>query len=208
MKDIRSPEQEAAEDVFFGQVVIIWARWAVILVGILLVAWAVNSATDIGAIEFNIVFVVALMFLNFFLHGSYTLERPQNRGVVTVVSVLDLAIVSLIVVFWQGKTGFASPFFVLYYPFVLAFSLVFPWRIAAVYTAATILVYAAVCVLTGGIDSADHAKTLLMRAITLASIGGLATYYWRLQRDRRRAAYGYAPHAKPAATQKLSPVQT
>ena len=35
MEGIRSPEQEAAEDVFFGQSVIIWARWFVILAGAL-----------------------------------------------------------------------------------------------------------------------------------------------------------------------------
>jgi hypothetical protein len=33
-------------------------------------------------------------------------------------------------------------------------------------------------------------ETLVMRLITLASMGGLGTYYWRIQRDRRRASAG------------------
>ena len=202
MQEIRTPQQEAAEDIFFGQLVIIWARWFVIAVGIALVTWA---ASDLGTLTLNIVLVVALMAMNFFLHGSYTLERPQNRGVISVVSMLDLAIVTLIVLFWPGAQGYASPFFVLYYPFVLAFSLVFPWRIAAVYTLATIGAYVLVCLFTSGLDSADHVKTVIMRVITLASAGGLATYYWRIQRDRRRAAYGMTA---PRSTQKLSPAQS
>ena len=207
MNDIRTPEQEAAEDIFFGQLVLIWARWAVIAVGIILVIWAAN---DLATLTINILLVVTLIAMNFFLHGAYAVERPQNRGVVTVVSLLDLAIVTLIVLFWPGRQGITSPFFVLYYPFVLAFSLVFPWRVAMVYTVATIVAYVLVCTFTGalGSDLGEHLKTLVMRAITLASTGGLATYYWRIQRDRRRAAYGYAPAVKPAASQKLSPAQS
>ena len=206
MQDIRTPEQEAAEDIFFGQLVIIWARWAVIAVGIMLVAWA---ASDLGTLTLNIVLVVALMVMNFFLHGAYTLEKPQNRGVVTVVSLLDLAVVTLIVAFWPGKQGFASPFFILYYPFILAFSLVFPRRVAALYTLAAIAAYVAVSTLAPGFDlSAEHVKTLLMRAITLAATGGLATYYWRIQRDRRRAVLGVSPTRATAPKTKLSPAQS
>jgi hypothetical protein len=205
MQDIRTPEQEAAEDIFFGQLVIIWARWSVIAVGIMLVAWA---GGDLGTLTLNIVLVVALMVMNFFLHGAYTLEKPQNRMIVTVVSLLDLAVVTLIVAFWPEKQGFASPFFVLYYPFVLAFALVFPRRVAAIYTLVAIAAYVAVSTFGIGLDlSAEQLKTLLMRAITLAATGGLATYYWRIQRDRRRAALGFIPSHATAPKPKLSPAQ-
>lgn len=190
MKDVRTPEQEAAEDIFFGQLVIIWARWFVIGTGIALVVWAAN---DIGTLTASILLVVALMVMNFFLHGAYVVEKPQNRGVVTLVSLVDLAIVTLIVVFFQGTSGFGSPFFVFYYPLVLAFALVFPWRVAAVYTLATIAAYTLVCIFTGSLEGMADVKTLVMRAITIASTGGLATYYWRIQRDRRRVAHGVAP---------------
>ena len=33
MTEMRSAAQEAAEDIFFGQIVIIWARWFVIITG-------------------------------------------------------------------------------------------------------------------------------------------------------------------------------
>lgn len=204
MKEVRTPEQEAAEDIFFGQLVIIWARWFVIGTGVALVVWAAN---DLGTLTASILLVVALMVMNFFLHGAYVVEKPQNRGVVSLVSLVDLAIVTLIVVFFQGKSGFGSPFFVFYYPLVLAFALVFPWRIAAVYTIATIAAYAAVCVFTGTVDGMTDLKTLIMRAITLASTGALATYYWRIQRDRRREAFGVAPAATTTA-RRLGTAQT
>lgn len=203
MNEIRSPEQEAAEDIFFGQLVIIWARWFVIAAGVVLVIW---SASDLARLTAGILLVVALMIMNFFLHGAYTLERPQNRGVVTVVSLLDLAIVTAIVLFFQGSGGFASPFFVFYYPLVVAFALVFPRRVAAGYIAATIVAYLLVSTFVGpSLASAGEVKTLILRAITLASVGGLATYYWRVQRDRRRAALGMVAHP---ATQKLSPASS
>jgi hypothetical protein len=194
MRDLRTPQQEAAEDIFFGQLVIIWARWFVIATGVALVVW---SASDLGSLTANILLVVALMIVNFFLHGAYALEKPQNRGVVTLVSLIDLAVVTLIVLFFQGTGGFASPFFVFYYPFVVAFALVFPWRVAAVYTIATIAAYTVVCTVTFSIGSADDVKTLVMRAITLAGTGGLATYYWRIQRGRRRAAAGMTVASAP-----------
>jgi hypothetical protein len=31
-------------------------------------------------------------------------------------------------------------------------------------------------------------KSLLLRLATMAAMGGLGTFYWRIQRDRRRAA--------------------
>ena len=44
------------------------------------------------------------------------------------------------------------------------------------------------------------AETLVARLVTLAAVGSLGTYYWRIQQDRRRAAVegtGAAVDASP-----------
>lgn len=48
MEETRSAAQEAAEDIFFGQLVIIVARWFLILAGTILVLWTAADAVQLG----------------------------------------------------------------------------------------------------------------------------------------------------------------
>ena len=41
-------EQEAAEDIFFGQVVTIWARWFLIAAGTIFFLWTAQKSTQIA----------------------------------------------------------------------------------------------------------------------------------------------------------------
>jgi hypothetical protein len=180
--------QEAAEDLFFGQTVIIWARWFIIAGSAMTTLW---TARTIGAITINVLLVVALMALNFFLHARYLVERPVNRALLIGVSALDLLLIGATVATWQNQIGLTSPFFILFYPAVLAFAFVFPPRLTALYTSGALLLYSGICLLTNGpLLSVDDLKLLVMRLITLAAMGGLGTYYWRIQRGRRRSAQG------------------
>jgi hypothetical protein len=183
--------QEAAEDIFFGQAVIIWARWFIIVTGAILTLW---TATTVREITINTLLIVTLMGMNFFLHGRYLMERPANRALLIVISLIDLLIITTIVMVWQNQLGLASQYFVFYYPILLAFAFVLPPRLTIAYTAIALVAYTSVCLLAGnGLDiSTADLKLLVMRLITLASMGGLGTYYWRIQRRRRRAARGRA----------------
>jgi len=44
----RTLEQEAAEDVFFGQVVMIWARWFLIVAGAVFFLWTGARSTQLA----------------------------------------------------------------------------------------------------------------------------------------------------------------
>ena len=185
VQPLRTPAQEAAEDLFFGQDVLIWARWFVIAAGTIVI---LSTAQTTGELSTRILLIVALMAINFFLHGRYLMERPANQAVLVAVSVIELAVFTAIVVAWNAQGALRSPLFVIYYPALLAFALVFPPRIALPYAALAIGGYTLACVLGGhsfltGIDI----KTLVVRVITLASVAGLGTYYWRIERDRRRS---------------------
>ena len=84
-----------------------------------------------------------------------------------------------------------SPFFVMYYPLVLAFAFVMRPNLTVAYTVVALAAYAGASLLgnTGQFDI-DNLKTLVARLITIGAMGGLGTYYWRIQRDRLRRATG------------------
>jgi hypothetical protein len=66
-------------------------------------------------------------------------------------------------------------------------------RLSSAYTAAAVAAYAGACLLLSDrFVGADDAKLLVMRLITLAAMGGLGAYYWRMQRQRRQAVRGGA----------------
>jgi hypothetical protein len=182
----RAPDvsQESREDLFYGQVVIIMARWFLILDGVVLALW---QAETIAAITLPIGFMILLMVVNFYLHGRYLLRRPVNSILVYATSGVDLLIIVLIVLFWSiGRGGGAeSPFFAFLYPAVLAFALVFPPRITATYAGVALAAYVLAVLLGSGIGDLAAQKDLLMRVVTLGATAGLGTYFWRIQRRRR-----------------------
>jgi hypothetical protein len=196
VREVRTAEQANQEDVFFGQTVILWARWSVIVAGIVLVLW---TSTTISHLTQTVPFFLALMAMNFFLHGRYVMGSPLNRAMVAAASVIDLVLITAIVVLWPGSQGLHNQFFVLYFPVVFAFALVFTRRIEVVYTVMAIVAYAGACVLTGTVplDLGSDDKVLVMRLIVIAAMGFLGNYYFRIQRDRLiRAPRG----AEPART--------
>ena len=192
MEGIRTGIKEAAEDVFFGQVVINWARWFLIAGGIVLVLWSADNSSQlvVGTLP-----VVALMAMNFYLHGRQLAEKPANPALMTMASLLDIAVITTVVLMWpdQAERGLASPFYVFYFPAVLAFAFVMVPRFTLVYTALALTAYAGACVIAhiwvvgdGAGASTFDLETLVARLITLGAMGGLGTFYWRIQRDRRR----------------------
>ena len=182
-REVRTPQQAEQEDLFFGQSVTLWARWSVIVAGIVLVLW---TSTDVALLTQTMPFFLVLMAVNFFLHGRYVTGSPLNRVAVTVASVVDLILITAIVVLWPGSHGLQNQFFVLYFPVVFAFALVFTRKIEAAFTVLAIVLYAGACVLTGTVpfDLGNDDKVLVMRVIVIAAMGFLGNYYFRIQRDR------------------------
>jgi len=180
-REVRSAKQAEQEDLFFGQSVILWARWSVIVAGIVLVLW---TSTDVALLTRTMPFFLVLMAVNFFLHGRYVMGSPLNRLAVTAASAVDLILITAIVVFWPGTPGLNNQFFVLYFPVVFAFALVFTREIEAVYTAVACIAYTTACFLTGTMQTENDYKVLVMRLIVIAALGFLGNYYFRIQRDR------------------------
>ena len=196
MQQSRNTAQEAAEDIFFGQLVMNWARWFVIGAAAILILGTAERTQDL---VLGIWPVVGLMALNFYLHGRRLAERPANPKLTTLASVLDVAVITVVILTGLGTglgDGVQSPFFVAFYPVVLAFAFVMQPRITVVYSLAVLTAYAGACLLADGttlLTSSIEMETLVARLIALAAVAGLGTYFWRIQRQRRRVALGTTP---------------
>jgi hypothetical protein len=182
-----TPRREAAADLFWGQVATFWARWAIVLGGALLVLSRARTTADLAL---GILPVVALLVVNFYLHGRYLVERPANTALTLLASCFDLAMLALLFSGWSGAPGVGNPYYVLLYPMVFSVTLVFPPRLSAPYTLAALGLFA-LLVLPASVGSESDLKTLLVRVVTLAATGGLGTLYWRTVRRRRSPMEAY-----------------
>src|SRR5438874_12389686 len=113
VREVRTAAQADQEDVFFGQTVIMWARWSVIVAGIMLVLW---TSTNVSLLTQTMPFFLVLMAVNFFLHGRYVMGSPLTRTIVTLAIVMDLVLITAIFVLWRGVPGFTHQLYVVYFP--------------------------------------------------------------------------------------------
>jgi hypothetical protein len=182
----RPEAQEAAEDIFFGQIAIIWARWFLIAAGAII---ALLSANDILQLAVAVLTVIILMAINFGTHGLYLTGKPVNKFLLFLTNFVDVMIITFLVLTWNGHAGLDSQFFILYYPMLFAFALVFPHRTTVIFSALTMGLYTATCLFTNPniMFSISSCVLLAMRLITLGAMGGLGTYYYRRQRTALRS---------------------
>lgn len=197
MQSQRSLAQETAEDIFFGQLVIIYARWFVIVAMVVLALW---SSSTISQLVSAVLIIVPLMAINFFVHGRYLMEKPVNRLLLTLLSSIDLLAITLLIIFWPTDRGLLNQFYIFYYPIVLAFAFVSTPRSSLLYTLASLVLYTAACFVIEPAMLMDSLwlERLTIRLITLAAMGVLGAYYWRSQRARMRQAIGPEPEFEPA----------
>jgi len=172
-----STRTEAQEDLYYGQIVCIAARWFVVAGAIFL---AVYHATSVGQMQRSLIPLLMVIAANFFLQARYMMGRPANALLLKVIGAVDLVVITGTVV------GGSTDFFVFFYPVALAFALVFARRITLIYTGVLGLGYVLISVLLPpGIHFDGDEETLAIRLITLLSTTLLGTMYWRLQRARR-----------------------
>jgi hypothetical protein len=183
MTTMRTAAQEAAEDLYFGQTVILWARWFVVIGATVAALWSADTSHELST---RIMLGIGLMAVNVLLHGRYLIERPANYALLALAAAADLAFITAILGLWDPR-GLDNPYFVFFYPILFAVALVFPPLLATAYGIVALVLYTGVCLVTGGgIDTSADLKRLVMRLITMAAAVGLGTFYWRIQRERRR----------------------
>ena len=185
----KEEKTEALQDVFYGQIVFIWARWIVIFSTLFLV---LRNAQNVADIQIPMIPVGLLIVANFYLHGRFVMRQPANPILLTIATTVDFLFITLIIVLGAGgETGIDNPFFVLYFPVMLAYSLVFPRPRTLVMASILIVVYLLICLFQPpriSFAKGDE-KVLAVRIVMLLVTALLGTMYWRIQRMRRRGKY-------------------
>lgn len=167
---------EAQEDIFYGQIVCIAARWCVIAGAIFL---ALYHANNVASMERALLPLLILVAANFFLQARYMMRLPANALLLRVGSFFDLAVIIVLII--AGN----ADFYVFFYPVALAYALVFVRKLTLIFTAVLAIAYTAVSLLLPpGIHFNGDEETLAIRLVTLLGTTLLATMYWRIQRAR------------------------
>src|SRR4030088_1017523 len=109
-----------------GQTVIVYARWLLVLVGLLVAVWNPDPLPQLR-IQIGVILLVAIA--NFVMHAQLLRRRPTIEAVAYAASIGDLLCGSLLVL---SQGGFSSNLFVFYLPAVLAIAVAFPTLMAAV----------------------------------------------------------------------------
>ena len=183
-------ENEAQQDVFYGQIVFIWARWIVIISTLYLI---LRNAQSVADIQIPMIPLVLLIAANFYLHGRFVMRKPANAILLTIATTVDFIFITVVIVLGAGgATGINNPFFVLYYPVMLAYSLVFPRRRTLVMAIVVVAAYLLICLFVPPRISIANMeeKVLAVRTVMLLITALLGTMYWRIQRLRRRGQSG------------------
>jgi hypothetical protein len=168
---------EAQEDLFYGQIVCMSARWFLIVGALFL---TIYRATSVAEMQMGLIPLLIIIGGNFFLQARYMMKLPANALLLQVASVVDLGVISVIVISGNPE------FFVFYYPVALAFALVFVRRLTLVFTGALGVTYVLLSVLVPpGVQFDGDEETLAIRLVTLLGTALLGTMYWRIQRSRR-----------------------
>ncbi len=187
---------QAADDLRFGQGVIIAARWILVIAGLALALW---SPAPLSELRLQIVLILGLAVANFWLTAQILTRRPVITGIVYALSAADVAVISLIV---NAAGGFKSNNYVFYFPAVVAISLAFDIRATFLFTGAAIGAYALIALDTGG----NHEpEVILIRMVMLVAAAVCGNVYRRVEQDNRRRA---AEEARAALLAQVQPQST
>ena len=162
-----------------GQMVIIIARWVLVLTSIFLIL-ADTQSVSFNVIRFEIMVVLMLAVSNFFLVAQVITKRKPNSVVVYSMSLADLLVITTVIIV-QG--GFNSGVYTFYFPALLAFALAFPMLELYVFLGGTVCIYSFISLLT--MHDVNDIQTLLVRILMLVAVAHCANHFAQLERNRR-----------------------
>ena len=166
--------------------ILIVMRWLLLAATFVVVNYSPGTTTS-DFVGLNAILILATL-INADLHWLMWRNRPVALGLPLFASAYDLVGLTGAILLVDG---FDNPNFVLYYPALLAFTLVFPGRLSFSYAAATMLAYGFIGVLTHSAFDADEpsdVKSILLRLLTMIATVIIGNLVVRIDRERRARA--------------------
>ena len=115
----RSVDETVEADLRYGMIVIIWARWSIVIFAFIL---RLYRASEISLLVITIIGLLVVALINFTLHLRILAKRSIKPKWVYLASVTDICLISLITAL---DGGLHTHIFLYYFPAVLGYALVF-----------------------------------------------------------------------------------
>ena len=173
---------DEAEELGYGLIVVIVARWILLLSAWVLTLWEPEEPAA-WQLRLAIVLLMTYSIGNFFLTVQWMKRASILPQLVYATSLADLGLITVLV---AAIGSYSSNLYVFYFPALLALALTFPRYLTVLYTLGVLTTYAAISLEKAGevIDTTE-AQTLVVRAILLASVAFCGALYQQVEADRR-----------------------
>ncbi len=169
------------EDMAYGQIVIVTARWIFVFAGFLLTLW---NPGELWKVQVVLGLVLLLAAANFFLHAQLLMHRPLVQKAAYLTSLADMVVITALV---AALGGMSSDMYVFYFPAILAFSVAFRPAVTLALSGSTIVAYGFISLITSNASALDF-QTIFARVIMMAAVAVCGSVYWSVESKRRDAA--------------------
>lgn len=175
------------DDLRYGLRISVWVRWFLLIAWLLQLNYRPNFTHP--AYIPSTVFALVVLALNAYVHYRIESGRKVTWHWALVLSAMDVTIITAGIV--VSGSGFHNNFFVLYYPALAMFAVVFTsFRLSFAWATALAAVYAAMSLLLEpgvGFDIKEE-KVLFIRIAVMYGIVAAVNLVSRFERIRRREA--------------------
>jgi hypothetical protein len=166
------------QDVDHGQIVIVAARWLLIVAGLLLLI--VMPTGHVAALRLQIAVLLLLAAGNFYLQCRLLQRKQIPEPVAYVASGLDLVVITVMLLAQPGD----SNVYVFYFPALAALAVAFRPGETAVYTLATAVVCGSIAAARAP-EAVDALPVIATRVLMLVAVAFCGACYWLVERERR-----------------------
>ena len=183
----REPDLTDPDDLRYSLRISVWVRW------FLVIAWLLqfNYRPNFGDPVYipTTLFAGSLLALNGYVHYRIQSNRTVTRRWALALSVMDAAMITGGIAI--SSSGFQNSFFVLYYPALAMFAVVFTsFRLSFAWATMVAVVYAALSlVMEPGVEyESKEEKVLFTRIVVMYAVVAAVNLVSRYERTRRREA--------------------
>ena len=173
-------DPETMENINYGQIVVITARWILIAAGWVLTLWQPEAA-EAWQLRIAIVLLMVYSSANFFLTVQWANRSRVLAETVYLTSVADLSLITILVAVFS-----AFNVYVFYLPALLALAVTLPRAVTGVLTAAVMASYGVIALSLAGetLDTAEL-QSIFVRMILLAGVAFCGSLFREIEADRR-----------------------
>ena len=186
VKSRRALNRTGPDDLRYSVRISVWVRWFVLIAWLVQLNYRPNFA-DPSYVP-HTVFAVLLLALNGYVHYRIQSNRAVTWHWVLALSAMDAAMITAGLAI---SGGFQNAFFVLYYPALAMFAVVFSsFRLSLSWVTMVAIVYAVLSlVVEPGLDfETKEEKILFTRIIVMYAVVAAVNLVSRFERTRRREA--------------------